>query len=72
MPSMQLDPPDACTADCSWCGNDPRPTAFCSKACEDASHEANAEPAHTVEAMQARDYDRELAYLARVAARCGQ
>ncbi len=35
------DPPDTFEKECSWCSNDPRPSAFCCKACEDASHEAN-------------------------------
>ena len=40
-----IDPPDAFTPDCSWCGTDLRPTAFCCASCESDSRRANAEPA---------------------------
>ncbi len=66
--SAHLDPPDDATGPaCSWCSDDPRPTAFCSKACEDASHEANAEPNDEEGGEQRHrvNLERELAYVAR-------
>ncbi len=62
------DPPDTFEKECSWCGTDGRPTAFCSKACEDASHEANVEPnddGDTDQRYAVREHERDLALLRR-------
>lgn len=67
MPSTQLDPPDTFEKECSWCSDDPRPSAFCCKACEDASREANEEP-DDVDPFT-RNYERELAFLSARGAR---
>lgn len=56
------DPPDAFTRDCSWCGDDPRPAAFCCQACEDASRTANTEPGGD-DGHFAANHDADLAYL---------
>ncbi len=60
------DPPDAYSVDCQWCGDDPRSTAFCCKACEDASRSANAEPVEDWSEYIAADHDADLAYLSRL------
>jgi hypothetical protein len=39
--SARTDAPDTHEPECSWCSDDPRESAFCSKRCEDEARESD-------------------------------
>jgi hypothetical protein len=41
--SAHVDAPDTHERECSWCSDDPRESAYCSKRCEDEARESNGD-----------------------------